>query len=184
MVRGAMELLGSAELGSAAVTVCTHPDYKTGTLFLELLYLTECIAPAALEAGRYLPPTCQRLLLDVKGHDQADLLSYDTLQGLDLSQNKKLAETVIKSQSERLKLLFRLGEEMAEQASAEFVEEALERMREELDNTLQRLLALAQVNRNVREDEIEQIEARRELLTIHLKDTRVRLDAARVVVMR
>jgi ATP-dependent helicase HepA len=47
-----------------------------------------------------------------------------------------------------------------------------------------RLQALARVNPNVREDEIEQIQARRELLEVHLKDTRVRLDAVRVVVIR
>jgi len=45
-------------------------------------------------------------------------------------------------------------------------------------------LSLAEVNPNVRADEVEQISARRELLGIHLRDTRVRLDAVRVIVMR
>jgi len=184
MVRGAMEMLTSAELGAAAVTVCSHPDFKTGTLFLELLYLTECVAPATLEAERYLPPTCQRLLLDVKGTDHAGAMPHESLQGLDLAQNRKLAETVIKSQSDKLKLLFQLGEQLAEKASGSVVEQALAGMHHELAEELERLQALARVNPNVREDEIEQIEARRELLEIHLKDTRVRLDAVRVVVMR
>ena len=184
MVRGAMDLLTSAELGAAAVTVCTNPDFKTGTLFLELLYIAECVAPSALEAERYLPPTCRRLLLDVKGADHADSLSHEQLQGLDLVQNKPLAETVIKSQSDKLKLLFQLGEQLADKTVDDIVEEALERMHTELDQERLRLESLARINPNVREDEIEQVIARRELLEIHLKDTRVRLDAARVVVMR
>ncbi len=164
MVRGAMDMLTSAELGAAAVTVCSHPDYRTGTLFLELLYITECVAPAMLEAERYLPPTCHRLLLD--------------------TQNRKLAETVIKSQSDKLKVLFQLGDQLVEEASRPVVAPALAGMHEALRLEQDRLEALARVNPNVREDEIEQVAARRELLEIHLGDTRVRLDAVRVVVMR
>lgn len=184
MVRGAMELLTSAELGTAGVTVATHPDFKTGTLFLELLFVTECAAPAALEAERYLPPTCQRLLLDVTGQNRADELQHDVLNGVCLSQNKKLAETVIKSQGDKLKVLFQLGEQLAEQGSDSVVAAALDYMNHELDQEYQRLQSLAQINPNVRDDELEQVTARRELLDIHLRDTRVRLDAARVVVMR
>jgi len=95
-----------------------------------------------------------------------------------------LAETVIKSQSDKLKVLFQLGEQLAEKGSNTVVTESLEMMNVELDRERSRLQALAEVNPNVREDEIEQLVARQELLGIHLKDTRVRLDAARVVVMR
>ncbi len=184
MARGAMEMLTSAELGSAAITVCAHPDYRTGTLFLELLYVTECVAPSALEAERYLPPICQRLLVDTQGREVGEQLPHARLKGMDLAQNRQLAETIIKSQAERIRVLFQLGEELAEQGRAGVVDEALARMHGELDRELERLSALREVNPNVREDEIEQLQARRELLEIHLKDTRVRLDAVRVVVMR
>lgn len=184
MVRGAMDLLTSAELGTAAVTVCSNPDYKTGTLFLEMLFIAECVAPATLEAERYLPPTCRRLLLDVKGNDHAGALPHEQLSGLDLVKNKPLAETVIKSQADKLKLLFQLGEQLADHAVPAIVEEAVAGMHAELDQELSRLEALSRINPNVREDEIEQVVARRELLEIHLKDTRVRLDAVRVIVMR
>jgi len=184
MVRGAMDLLTSAELGAAAVTVCSHPDYRTGTLFLELLYVAECIAPAVLEAERYLPPECKRLLLDAKGNDLADLHSHESLQGVDLTQNRKLAETVIKSQAEKIKLLFQVGEQLAEAARVPVMEQALARMHASLRDERERLQALSKVNPNVREDEIEQVQTRQELLEIHLKDARVRLDAVRVVVMR
>lgn len=184
MVRGAMDMLTSAELGAAAISVCTHPDYKTGTLFLELLYVTECVAPAVLEAERYLPPSCQRLLLDIRGEDHTDELSHESLQGVDLAHNRKLADTVIKSQTEKLKLLFQVGEQMADVASRPVVEAALAHMHDAMGNELERLQALARVNPNVREDEIEQARIRQQLLEVHLRDTRVRLDAARVVVMR
>ena len=37
MVRGCMEMLTSGELGTAAVTVCSHLDYRTGSALLEVL---------------------------------------------------------------------------------------------------------------------------------------------------
>lgn len=184
MVRGAMELLCSTELGSSSAIVCSLEPYKTGTVFLELLFLSECLAPAALEAGRYLPTVCHRILLDVKGNNLADEIPGNTLRGMCLSQNKKLVDTIIKSQAEKLKLLFPIGEQIANTFNQQLIDDALNTMHKELDAEYQRLTALAEVNPNVREDELEQVAARRELLEIHLKDARVRLDAVRVVVIR
>ncbi len=183
MVRGAMEMLTSSELGSAALLLCRHPDYRTGTVFLELLYVIECLAPRDLEADRYLPLGPLRLLLDAQGEDRAAELPPEQLRGQDLAPNRKLVETVLRSQGKRLRTLFQLGEELAGRRSRERVGEALSRMRRELDAELERLSALAEVNANVREDELEQLRARRERLATHLGDARLRLDAARLVVM-
>ncbi len=184
LVRGAMDMLSSIELGSAAVTVCSLPDYKTGTLFVELLFMSECLAPAALEAQRYLPPICHRLLLDNQGKDHADTMDHEKLQGMCLTQNRKLAHAVIKSQTDKLKLLLKVGEQLAAEQSQHVIQQAMQNMNKALNDEEARLQALAAVNPNVREDEIEQVSARRELLAIHLQETRVRLDAVRVIVMR
>ena len=184
IVRGSMDMLSSIDLGSAAITVCRKPGYKTGTVFLELLYLSECLAPAELEAQRYLPPNCHRLLLDAQGQDRAAQIAHTELQGLCLTGNKKLAATVIKSQSAKLKALYQQGETFAKAASTEVVKQAIQTMQQELSAEQDRLQALAAINPNVREDEIEQVTARRELLEVYLRETRVRLDAVRIVVMR
>ncbi len=184
MVRGAMDLLSSSDLGSAAMSVCHHPDYPTGTLFLELLYLSECLAPAALEAQRYLPPTCHRLLLDIQGQDQADQLDPTELQGVCLTGNKKLIAAVMQSQGAKIRPLLAQGEALAQTASTEVITTAIQTMQHELDAELTRLQALAAVNPTIRTEEIEQWAARRELLAVYLQQTRVRLDAIRVIVMR
>ncbi|MCB1774729.1 MAG: RNA polymerase-associated protein RapA [Gammaproteobacteria bacterium] len=184
MVRGSLEMLGSGELGSAAVTVCQHPDFKTGTVFLETLFLVECLAPGGFEIQRFLPPTCLRYLLDGNGNDRADQLAHEALQGLCLAQNRKLADTVIKSQAERVKLLLKHATTLAEEAGNGVASHAIASMHEELAEERERLVALARINRNVRDDEIERISARQEALAGYLNSTRVRLDALRVVVMR
>lgn len=184
MVRGSMELLTSGELGAAAVTVCSHPDFRTGTVFLEALFVTECPAPRGLEVQRYLPPTCLRYLLDANGEDQADALPHEVLSGLCLTQNRKLADTVIKSQAERIRQILAHAEQRAELATVDITAEALRKMEGELRGEQERLTALAKVNPNVREEEIEQLSVRRELIALHLEQTHVRLDALRIVVMR
>lgn len=184
MVRGSMDLLGSGELGAAAVTVCTHPEFKTGTVFLEALFLVECLAPGGFEIQRFLPPTCLRYLLDANGKDRADELAHDELQGLCLSQNRKLADTVIKSQAERIRLLLRHATAIAETAGLKVAEAAQVQMDDELSAEQNRLTDLSRVNPNVRDDEIERLAARQQAIAAYLKTTRVRLDALRVIVMR
>ncbi|MCP5301212.1 MAG: RNA polymerase-associated protein RapA [Chromatiaceae bacterium] len=184
MVRGSIDLLTSGELGAAAVTVCSHPDFRAGSVLLELLYVVECSAPRGLELQRYLPPTCVRYLLDANGDDRAASLPHDVLQGLCLVHNRKLVDTVIKSQAERIKLMLQHGDGLAGQAGIKIAATARARMDGELAAEQQRLAALARVNPNVRQDEIEQLILRRERIAVHLDDTRVRLDAMRIVVMR
>lgn len=184
MVRGSMEMLTSGELGAAAVTVCSHPEQRTGTVFLEVLFVTECSAPRGLEVQRYLPPTCLRFVLDAQGEDQSAVFAHESLSGLCLSQNRKLADTVIKSQGKRIKLLLAHAEELAQAQGAELAGLALQKMNEELGGEQQRLAALARVNPNVRDEELEQLAIRRELIALNLREVRVRLDAVRVVVMR
>ncbi|MGB5253450.1 MAG: RNA polymerase-associated protein RapA [Sedimenticolaceae bacterium] len=184
MVQGCMELLTSGELGTAAVTVASHPDYRTGTVFLETLFVTECIAPAGLEIQRFLPPTCLRVLLDAQGEDRSQVLVHEQLQGLCLSHNRKLVDTVINSQGERIKLLLARATQMAENQGRTLANASLEQMHRELSDEHERLTALAQVNPNVREEEIEGVAVRRAMLAAHLAQAKVRLDAVRLVVMR
>ncbi len=184
MVRGAMEMLTSSDLGDAALTVVRHPDFRPGTPLLELLYLVECAAPAELGAGRFLPPTCIRLLLDARGTDRSAELSRDVLQGQCLVHKRRLAETLLKTLSDTLRHLFDRGSALAEEAGRGIVDSALTGMRQQLGDELSRLRALAAVNPSVRDDELEQLEARHALLAEHMGNARVRLDAARVVVMQ
>jgi len=146
--------------------------------------VTECAAPPGLEIQRYLPPTCLRFLLDAQGEDKSEVLAHEQLLGLCLSQNRKLADTVIKSQGGRIKVLLAHAEELAQAQGSALADQALQQMNAELGAEQQRLVALARVNPNVRDEEIDQLAVRRELIAANLHQTRVRLDAVRVVVMR
>lgn len=184
MVRGCMEMLLSGELGGAALTLCSHPGFRTGQALVELLFVTECTAPPGLELQRFLPPSCHRVVVDLAGRDRTDEIDHATLRGVCLSHNRKLAATLVHSLKSRIPVLVGIAAERAADASARLVAAAMAQMRAELDAERQRLAALARVNTAIGMDEVEAITRRRDLLAAEIEAARVRLDAARIVVMR
>ncbi|MFD2111706.1 RNA polymerase-associated protein RapA [Thiorhodococcus fuscus] len=182
MVREAMELLTASDLGTSSVTLLRSSRFKRATLLLEMLYVAECPAPPELLVGRFLPPTLLRLLLDVEGRDLAGEIDHADLRGDCLTRNYKLARSVIKSQVPRLAAMLERGESLAKAEVARLESEAMVRMRALLGEEMDRLTALAEVNPNVRSDEIERLRARRERLEGYLTKTHLRLDAVRVIV--
>jgi ATP-dependent helicase HepA len=184
MARGAMDLLTGTDQGSTAVTVLEGSRFKPGILLLELIYVAQCPAPTELEVNRFLPPTAVRLLLDVKGQNYAEKLGHELFQGECLGRNRKLASAVIRSQSERLRAMFKKGEAHAQEAAERLQAAARTEMETLLQAELERMRALAKVNASVRADELDYLEAKRELLDRYLSQTQLRLDAARIIVTR
>lgn len=71
MVQGGMDLVLSGSMGNTAVALIKNKALKPGTVLLELLYVSEVVAPRSLQLGRYLPPAALRCLLDTNGNDLA-----------------------------------------------------------------------------------------------------------------
>ncbi len=143
MVRGAVEELLSSDLGSAAFVVLDSGPLPSGTLMLELIFVLSSAAPAELEAGRYLPPTAIRLVLDRKGKDYAHALPPEKLQGKSLHRDRRTASQVIKSQADLLRQLLQQGEQLATAKADEIIASAVVLMEEELTEEQHRLQALS-----------------------------------------
>jgi ATP-dependent helicase HepA len=182
MVRGAMDLLSGADLGSAALVAIQDTRLKPGSVLLELIYIAECPAPPELQIGRFLPPTALRLLLDVQGRERGAEFPHDELHGICLNRNRKLARTVIQSQSERIQAMLKQGEQLAQQAAAGIEQQAREHMHTSLDAELARLRQLAALNASVRDDELAHLAQQREALDRQLARLHLRLDAMRLLV--
>ncbi|WP_456378610.1 RNA polymerase-associated protein RapA [Thiolapillus sp.] len=179
MVRGAMEELTSSDLGSAAFVVLDSGPLPRGTLLLELVFVLGCVAPAELEAGRYLPPTAIRLVLDRKGNDYAHALPPEKLQGKSLHGDRHSAAQVIKSQADLLRQLLQRGEQQALVKGEELVANALASMQSELMEEQQRLQALSD---GAAAEELQMLGERLLLLQEYLPRARPRLDAVRLIV--
>ncbi|MFN3578981.1 MAG: RNA polymerase-associated protein RapA [Pseudomonas sp.] len=183
MLQGGMDLVLSGSMGNSAVALLKNKGLKPGTLLLECLFVSEAIAPRALQLQRYLPPTPVRCLLDVSGNNLAAKVAFETLDAQLDSLPRHVASKVAKSQREQVESMLDQAEKLADVQHRTLVEEASRRFARDLDEEIQRLEALRQVNPLVRAEEIDTLVRHRELGMAQLEQAKVRLDAIRVLVV-
>jgi ATP-dependent helicase HepA len=182
LVTGAMEQITNQQTGNSAAIAVRHPDLKGGQLLLECLFVLECLAPRALQAGRFLPPTLIRTLLSSSGKRLEGAVSCDSLtqtaQHLELQQILAVLQHYRPAIENQLKQ----AERAAQSEVPARVEAAVNHMMTEVTEEIQRMTALKRHNPGVREEEIRLLQLQGSELHRHLQQARLRLDAVRLVV--
>ncbi|WP_060482791.1 RNA polymerase-associated protein RapA [Pseudomonas sp. NBRC 111119] len=182
MVQGGMDLVLSGSMGNTAVALIKNKALKPGTVLLELLFVSEVVAPRSLQLGRYLPPAALRCLLDANGNDLATRVAFETLNDQLESVPRASANKFVQAQRDVLAKRISSGEEKVLPSHVERVAEAQRRLAAEADEELARLVALQAVNPSVRESEVEALRKQREQGLAMLEKAALRLEAIRVLV--
>lgn len=182
LVRGAMEMFLDDGSGNCAVTAIEHPTIEPGTLLLEALFLLKCIAPRALRAGRFLPPTPIHLILDPEGKDISQLFPVAQQNQDSLAIERNTASELVRPQKEQIREMLSQAETQAACLTAPLIKAAQSRMLESYSKELRRLAALQQVNPNIRDEEIEALKAELRTLNQHIQSAQLRLDGIRIVI--
>ncbi|WP_339486021.1 RNA polymerase-associated protein RapA [Pseudomonas sp. EL_65y_Pfl2_R95] len=182
MVQGAMDLVRSGSMGNTGVALIKNKALKPGTVLLELLYVSDVVAPRALQLGRYLPPAALRCLLDANGNDLAHKVAFETLNDQLESVPRASANKFVQAQRDSLNPQIGVGEEKVMPRHLERVAEAKRRLTADMDEELARLTALQAVNPSVRDSEIETLRSQREQALASLDKAALRLEAIRVLV--
>ena len=182
MVQGGMDLVLSGSMGNTSVALLKNKALKPGTVLLELLYVSEVVAPRALQLGRYLPPAALRCLLDSNGNDLASKVSFDKLNEQLESVPRASANKFVQAQREVLNPKINAGEAKIAPVHAQRVAEAKQRLAADTEEELARLTALQAVNPSVRTSELDALRHRREQGLAMLDKAALRLEAIRVLV--
>ncbi|GAB3395843.1 RNA polymerase-associated protein RapA [Azotobacter armeniacus] len=182
MVQGGMDLVLAGSMGNTAVALIKNKGLKPGTVLLELLYVSEVVAPRALQLGRFLPPLALRCLLDANGNDLAPKVAFDTLNDQLESVPRGSANKFVQAQRDVLAKQINAAEAKIAPRHAERVAEARQRLKASLDEELARLTALQAVNPSVRDSELEALRQQREEGLAMLDKAALRLEAIRVMV--
>jgi ATP-dependent helicase HepA len=179
LVTGALDMLLGSEKGNSSFAV--WPDAGSTGLYLEAIYLLECVAPPPLHVDRFLPPTPLRVLVDFKGNDAgkaapAEVLARQLRKGdaYPLLDQPELRE-------ELLPALLKKAEKLANDRIPNLIAEARREMAVQLEHEISRLKELQKVNRTVRGEEITLLSQQRDALNEHLQNARLRLDAVRLI---
>lgn len=182
MVQGGMDLVLSGSMGNTAVALIKNKALKPGTVLLELLYVSEVVAPRKLQLGRFLPPLALRCLLDANGNDLAPKVAFETLNDQLESVPRASANKFVQAQRDVLTRQINAAEAKVMPRHLERVATAKKHLSAELDEELARLIALHAVNPSVRESEIETLRQQREQSLAMFDKAALRLEAIRILV--
>ncbi|MFK5734363.1 RNA polymerase-associated protein RapA [Pseudomonas urmiensis] len=182
MVQGGMDLVLSGSMGNTAVALIKNKALKPGTVLLELLYVSEVVAPRNLQLGRYLPSAALRCLLDANGNDLAARVAFETLNDQLESVPRASANKFIQAHRDALAQRIAGADAKILPVHVERVAEAQRRLAAEADEELARLTALKAVNPSVRDSEIDALRKQRVDGLAMLEKAALRLEAIRVLV--
>nr|NJM00901.1 hypothetical protein [Desulfobacula sp.] len=150
-------------------------------LFLETVFVLECIAPLDLEMGRYL--TCDPIHLVVDHEGRGIMEKPETRQWAGhLSEDRKNGfrelEPLIR---DLVPFMIENSLTLARGLSSDIMERARLKIEHLLGREMERLLELQKINPDIREEEIAAVRNRRASLLSYLASARPRLDALRLI---
>ena len=179
LVTGALDMLLGSEKGNSSFA--KWPDSKTSGLYIEAIYLLECIAPPPLHVDRFLPPTPLRVLVDHRGNDAGSSITPETLARHLKNGDAYALLDQAEVREDLLPGLIAKAHAIASRQVPAIVATARQEMAVRLDHEIARLAELQKVNRSVRAEEIDLLVQQQRALDQHLAASRLRLDAIRVI---
>jgi ATP-dependent helicase HepA len=173
LVMGLIDLLIGSEQGNCAFA--TASDGGPPDILLETVYVLEPVAPPALHADRFLPPTPLRVTVNSAGEEtdspEGPLSPAPVFRLLDQARLKH----------KLLPVLLEKSRTAAESRAAAIRRAAEESARRLLEAEGTRLRDLRRVNPDVRAEEITHLADELAALAARLREAPLRLDAIRLV---
>ncbi len=173
----AAELLLASESGNASFALLEQagpPRFE-----LEAVFVLESVAPARLHVDRFLPPTPIQTASDqtgaeIRNHDaRANGSSIESGSPTWVAEHRSILQPMLAK-------MIAASQERAEAKAGRLRDQAAQAASEALGGEMERLRALAEVNPDIRAEEIDQLERERNELESYLRSARLRLDALRL----
>ncbi|NAZ96384.1 RNA polymerase-associated protein RapA [Vibrio toranzoniae] len=183
MIQGGIDLLLSEGVGASAVSLLKNKALPVGTILLELVYLVDAQAPKRSGISQFLPKTPIRLMMDGRGNDLSAQVEFDSFNRQLSPVNRHLASKLVSSVQGEIHKLIEAGETHVLPEVEEVRQQAQKDMQTNLNGELERLQALKAVNPNIRDEELEVIEAQINELTGYISKAQVQLDSLRLIVV-
>ena len=177
LVRSCFDLMLGTESGNASFAIWKAAGQEA--IFVEMIAVVECVAPAALHAARFLPPTPIRVIIDHSANEVADksALTAATFEKGDVF--RLLDRGAVKKKL--LPAMVAKAKTLAAEKMQTCVTEAQAVMTAQLQDEIDRLVDLSEINDHIRPAEIEAARQQLAALTEALSSSRLRVDAMRLI---
>ena len=185
MVTGAMDMILTSEFGNA--TFCSmelkNDAIAPGSLIMEAIYTINCPAPKYLQLPRYLPESTVRLVIDNNGRDLSKVISHEFINEQGEHIKKQTLQQLTQHARPHIQAMVEQAEKMVNPQQKAIIEEAKATMLSEAKEDGERLRTLAEVNPNIRKEEVQQLEENAASLATYLDHARLKLDGIRVALI-
>ncbi len=186
LVRTAMDMVHSSEMGNTALTTVAasglNIQLPAGSLLLECLFVLETSAHQNLQANRYLPASNIRIMVDEYGTELSGQIRHNEI-GDTKAIKKQLGQQIIKIKEPQLRTMITYAEQQCQQQVPQLLDEAKTMSAQILNTEIERLQALAQVNPNIRIEEIDFFAQQLKSLDSIFNAVSPRLDALRLIIV-
>ena len=172
-----IDLFLGSETGNSSLAF--WPSDQTPALFLETVYVIECIAPPQLNTSRFLPPVPVRVVVDQLLKDRTKEIppGLKVLQecgNLSVLDNDDIKNRLIPDMEQR-------SAEIAESKMEDIIHDAIKKMDMIAGSEVTRLIVLREKNRSISEDEINAAKEELVRLKTALKEASAHLDSLRII---
>lgn len=183
MVQGTMDMICDDDFGSASVALLKNKKLPPGTFFVELIFVAEAMAPKVLQVGRFLPPTPIRILLDKAGNNLGENVAFEGFNQQLSAVGRQTASKLAGALQSAVHPMITTAKDMAQEKLEVIRAASLAKMQTSLSEEQERLVALKQINPNIRQEEITFYDKQRNDLTTYIEKTQLQLDAIRLIVV-
>ena len=181
MVTAAMDLILDEGYGQADSQVVRIEELPKGLAFIEASYSLQCVADKQLNIERYLPASVQSFVVGNDGKDYTSIVNEMELDSRKLRYDRNALRKVVLKNRDTFEQLIAKTNAIAEAQVPELISQARATIDEEHTSERQRLVSLARVNSLVKEDEIDDLDARHQALLEALDGTHARAVSLRVM---
>ena len=185
MVTGAMDMILTSEFGNA--TFCAmelnSDEIVPGTLLLEAIYTINCPAPKYLQLPRYLSEASVRIVIDNNGKDLSQTLPHSFINENATHIKKQILQQLTQQARPQIQALVEEAEKRVKPQQDNIIQQAKVALMTESKDDIERLKNLAEINPNIRKDEVLQLEENAKALSTYLEHARLKLDAIRVALI-
>lgn len=183
MVLGSLDMLINSDFGNSAFCTLESDDFAAGTLLLEAIFTINCPAPRSLQLGRYLNESYLRIVANEDGKEFSELLPETRFNSLAGRIPKPAAQELIRHARPKITELIDQAKKLAIRQQRTMIEDAINLMTQSLQVEQDRLAALAEVNSNIRLEELAYMEQSKQGLNDYLQSASLKLDAVRVAIV-
>ncbi|MCJ8297664.1 MAG: RNA polymerase-associated protein RapA [Pseudomonadales bacterium] len=183
LVIGAMDMMLSGDYGNTAFCTLKLPPLQEGSLLIEAIFTPHCAAPKSLQLNRYIEQGTHRILLDSNDTDLSTIISSENIDTLAQRVPNKSAQNLIKHARDQIEQQIVKIEKIAKTQQPAMIDKALANINSHMEIEISRLQALASINPNIRDSEIQYQREALAQLQQYASSLQLKLEAIRVIIV-